>query len=242
MSLRRGKSFIRVAGRDARRSGICALHRAAAPIRRGYYTGGLRDLPACVKRPLGLVGDYGTPTRKIEVGSGFRPQPGYVHVDTDARAPHVEAHAPAWRLPFPDGWADQILSIHALEHIQPARMQQTLSEWRRVLRAGGVVRIHVPDSRALMEAFLAARKPEEKWPLIGAMLGMYANPGIQSPGDLHARADHQVLFDAALLIELLRDAGFYRIKDITSEVDDVHSRGWRPLIARISLVVEGVKP
>src|SRR4051812_12567043 len=43
--------------------------------------------------------------RNIELGSGYRPTPGYIHVDI-ARRPHVEFLIRSHKLPFADAWAD----------------------------------------------------------------------------------------------------------------------------------------
>jgi SAM-dependent methyltransferase len=233
ISRRRGA---RIIGRSVKRAATRAWNRSVAPVRRsGYFETTGRSV---VNRALGRSHET---IRRVEIGSGFRPQPGYFHIDTDSLAPHVEAFAPAWNLPLPNDWADEILAIHVLEHVHPRRLQQTLSEWHRVLRPGGCVRIHVPDSRALMEAFLQAGDSAQKWPLIGAILGMYASPAVSAPEQLEANADHQVLFDAPLLIDLLRASGFSEVADRTQDMADVHTAGWESLIPRISLVLVATK-
>jgi ubiquinone/menaquinone biosynthesis C-methylase UbiE len=153
----------------------------------------------------------------------------------------VEHFAQAWSLPFPDDWAEEILAIHVLEHVPPPRLAATLGEWRRVLRPGGKLRISVPDSAALMRAFLDASE-REKWSLIGALLGMYANPSVWTPDQLCAPADHQVLFDEHLLRSVLLSAGFTEFRNRSDTESDVHTEGWRPLIPQISIIAEVRKP
>jgi hypothetical protein len=198
--------------------------------------------PAFALHALGLADHEARGSRRIEIGSGLRPQPGYIHVDSNPLAPHVEAFAFAWELPFPDGWGEEILAIHVLEHVRPPLLARTLAEWRRVLAHGGVLRVHVPDSATLMRTYLAADDTAVKWSLIGAILGMYGSPEVKGPGDLAHSADHQVLFDAALLSDVLTGAGFTDIRDRTQEVEDVHTVGWRPLVERLSIVMEARNP
>jgi SAM-dependent methyltransferase len=224
-----------------------AAHRPVMVVRRQYYADGmartvLERLPDAARSRLGIDDDAARSTRKIEIGAGPYPQSGYLHVDIDPGARHLEARAVAWDLPFEDDWADEILSIHAVEHIPPRLLARTLHEWRRVLRPGGAVRIHVPNSPSLMEAYLAAETRREKWMLSGALLGMYCGPDVQGPDDLSVRSDHQILFDRSLLLGELNGAGFVELVDLTDQVTDRHTSPWKDVVDRYSIIVEGKKP
>jgi SAM-dependent methyltransferase len=221
-------------------------HRPAMALRRRYYADGtlasvVSLMPAGVRLRLGLDDEAARSQRRIEIGGGPFPRPGYLHVDTDPKARHLEARAVAWELPFPDDWADEILSIHTLEHIHPRLLQRTLREWHRVLRPGGAVRVHVPNSPALMEAYLSAEDDAHRWMLSGALLGMYGSPAIRGPEDIPSDADHQILFDRPLLFTALQHAGFVDLADLTEIVTDRHTEGWREVVDRCSLVAEGRK-
>src|ERR1700682_6456397 len=228
--------------RPWREAGGAWLHRAGAPIRRRYYQDGwgrsaTRALSPTWQRRLGLDDEAGVGSRRLEIGSGGRPQPGYIHVDQDPFAWHVEAVAPAWRLPFPDNWADEILAVHSLEHVHPHFLLPTLAEWRRVLRPGGRLRVHVPNSPRIMERFMEAPR-DAKWALMGALLGMYPAPDIATPEHLLWPSDHQILFDAELLRWALETAGYCDAVDLTSELTDVHTEAWKDLVSDISLIFE----
>jgi SAM-dependent methyltransferase len=223
------------------------LRRALVVIRRRYYVDGsaaplIERLPRRWRMRLGLQDGSARGSRRIEIGAGPHPQPGYLHVDVDPHAAHLEARAPAWELPFPGGWATEILSIHQLEHIAPRRLHETLREWYRVLRPGGLVQIHVPNSPALMEAYLAAGSAREKWMLSGALLGMYCGPEVQGPEDLSVPSDHQIFFDRSLLLGSLEQAGFTDLADLTEQVTDRHTASWREVVDRDSIVVQGRRP
>jgi SAM-dependent methyltransferase len=229
--------------RPVRRVWWKSTNRLAAVLRRSRYVGSGILASAVPRRfwsRFGLDDDLAVRSHRLEIGSGRRPQPGYVHVDPDWCAPHAEFFSYAWRLPFPDGWADEVLSIHLLEHVHPRRLRETLSEWRRVLRHGGRIEVHVPDSARLMRAYICA-PPKDKWRLIGALLGMYANAGVATPEELTADADHQLLLDAPLLETVLREAGFTGVRNISACVSDAHTEGWRDVVGRLSLVIEAYK-
>jgi SAM-dependent methyltransferase len=225
--------------REARGTVGAAIRRAAS--RDEFQVGARGVLSSYLRRGLDehLMPPPGS--RRIEIGCGLRPQPGYIHVDTNRSARHVEFFARAWDLPFQDDWAEELLSIHVLEHVPPRLLKATLAEWYRVLQPGGVLRVHVPDSEALMKAYLVGPR-EQRWSVIGALLGMYANAGIREPDELTERPDHHVLFDRDLLCDALLGAGFVELEDRSQVEGDVHTDGWSSVVRQISLIVRARKP
>ncbi|MDQ1710943.1 MAG: hypothetical protein QOE45_393 [Frankiaceae bacterium] len=211
----------------------------ALPLRRRAATGSpARLVPRALRTRLDLDGGRVDPLR-VELGSGPWPTPGYVHVDTDRHARHVEHRAPMWRLPFADGTVTEVLAVHCLEHVPPGRLRATLREWRRVLAPGGVAEVHVPNAPAVLRAFEGAPF-RRKWALTNGLLGTYLPAQELDPDDFDDRAnrpDHRSLFDLPLLAELLRDAGFGTVTDLTGVVTDRHSAAWAPYVADYSLVV-----
>jgi predicted SAM-dependent methyltransferase len=235
---------LRLVARRARRGGRRTVQSASAPLRRAYYLGGrtvLEGIPQRLRAWVGLDDRTAVGSRRVEIGSGSAPTPGYIHVDFDRNVPHVEYYLNSRSLPFPTNWADEILAIHTLEHVHPAALKATLAEWLRVLAPGKVLRVHVPDSRALMEAYLRAGA-ENRWSLMAALLGMYANPSVVRPEQLEKPCDHQVLFDAALLREVLDEAGFVDVTDLSAVESDRHTECWRELVPQISLIFSATKP
>jgi len=57
-------------------------------------------------------------------------------------------------LPFPDGSANAIYASHVLEHLYQEDGQNLIAESFRVLQPGGVLRVVVPDLRAIVEEYL----------------------------------------------------------------------------------------
>jgi SAM-dependent methyltransferase len=222
------------------------VQRVTVPVRRRYYLAGggrraIERLPAFVRAVAGLDDPSAIGSRRLEIGGGPHAQRGFLHVDIDPGAHHLEWVAPAWRLPVPDGWASEIVAIHALEHVEPARLLETLEEWHRALAPGGRVELHVPNGPALMRAFVERPVPE-KWPIMGSILGMYCSPEVRSPSGLTTRSDHQLIFDVPMLRWALESAGFAAVRDLTGVAEDRHSASWRPLVPDYSLIAEARKP
>jgi len=221
-------------------------NRITAPLRRRYYLEGrsgelVERLPGALRRRLGLDDPSAVGSRRVEVGGGPYAQRGHIHVDIDAYAAHLEVVAPAGELPFPAGWAQEVLAIHSLEHVHPRDLADVLEEWHRVLAPGGRVRIHVPNGPELFAAYLEA-PVQGKWRMMAAILGMFCGPGVTDPRALRYNADHQLIFDAPLLRSVLEEAGFTNVTDLTEQVVDRHTDGWREIVPHFSLVAEATKP
>lgn len=94
---------------------------------------------------------------KLNLGCGHRILPGYVNVDiaesrSDVR-PDVlcDLHRLA---PFADGTADEVLSVHVVEHFWRWEVADVLKEWMRVLKPGGEMILECPNLLTACEEFL----------------------------------------------------------------------------------------
>lgn len=59
------------------------------------------------------------------------------------------------RLPVPDETFDIVHSSHTLEHFRYTEFHEVFSEWARVLKVGGELRLHVPNLRYAAKRILA---------------------------------------------------------------------------------------
>jgi SAM-dependent methyltransferase len=179
-------------------------------------------------------------SRKIEMGPGWRPRPGYIHVDLDAASPDLDLLGSGHRLPSPDGWADEVLAVHMIEHVPPARLKDMLSEWHRVLGNGGVLELHTPDGRGIARALLhaASANKEAFWALQSALFGYgWAPAEVHRPEQFRQRGDHRTLFVFPVLAALLRQAGFSNIRDVSGVEPCHHMVDWASYVPGLSLEV-----
>ena len=144
---------------------------------------------------------------RLNLGSGERPLPGFVNVDTLADAPGVDVVADVTqRLPFDDGSAELIYAVHLLEHVATDRVPEVLADWRRVLRPGGVLMVAVPDldaiARILVDRAGWFTPPHNPW--LGAIYG-----GQKDEWDFHKTG-----FTAPWLAHLLENAGFGEVRHL----------------------------
>lgn len=144
---------------------------------------------------------------RLNLGSGTTPIPGFVNVDALPDAPGVGVVADiGHRLPFEDGSADLVYASHLLEHFPTDQVPELLAEWRRVLRAGGVLLVAVPD----LEVIARTLVKREGWftpphgPWLGALYG-----GQKDEYDFHKTG-----FTGPWLAHLMREAGFGEIERV----------------------------
>lgn len=230
--------------RHARRGSALLRRRAMTGLRASAYHWNAAERTTLISSLLEhVVTVPPAGERRIEVGSGARPSPGYIHVDVNPRAVELHILAPAHRLPFPDGWADELLSIHMIEHAPPSRLRAILHEWARVLGSDGVLHIHTPNGAALA-AVLASSDLEcsRYWAAQSALFGYGPGPqDCQQPEDLGERGDHRVALSFRVLADLLAEAGFAGIRDATGESPCCHLMAWEPYVPGLCLEVTATR-
>jgi hypothetical protein len=151
---------------------------------------------------------------RLDIGCGDSPRPGHIGVD---RLFGREA----FPLAFPDKSVDSIVASHVLEHFPHAQVQAVVTEWVRVLKPGGTIRIAVPDLAKIAENYLAGVQQNT----MGYLMG----------GQTDANDFHKTAFDREKLRKLLADCGLVLIKPWTSDIADCAAYP-------ISLNLEGSKP
>ena len=178
--------------------------------------------------------------RSVEVGSGWAPQRGYVHIDVDPAAPDIDLTARGTRLPIPDAWATQLLSIHMIEHVPPGQLGATFAEWHRVLMPGGSLSLHTPNGNSIAAALV---RQETFWPAQGAIFGYGRSPKeYLRPEDLGDSPGHRIVFTFEILRDLLESNGFVSVWDMSGKHPCYHHTGWAPYIENLCLEITARKP
>ena len=138
----------------------------------------------------------------LHLGCGQVHIPGFVHVDNQP-APHVDYVADVTRLDFiASDSADLIYASHLLEHFGRWEFRDTLTEWRRVLKPGGTLRLAVPDFAACAKIYYEKGLEDGLSGIIGLICG-----GQRDAGDYH-----KMIFDEPLLTRELRGQGFRNVR------------------------------
>jgi predicted SAM-dependent methyltransferase len=155
----------------------------------------------------------------INLGCGRSGKPGWINLDV-APAPGVTCTFDCRRqLPFADHTARGIYTEHFFEHIDyTEEAPHFLSECRRVLKAGGVLRIVVPDAEKYVRAYC-----DPGWEAMSRVRGLSEdrfdrfaecryNTKMELLNEVFRQAyEHKFAYDFATLEFILLKYGFSRV-------------------------------
>lgn len=161
-------------------------------------------------------------TRKLEIGSGNRPTPGYEHCDINPALPELDFVCSMENIPVEDNTYDEVRTVHVIEHVPIDIAKKALQEWHRIVKPGGLVHIDTPNFERNARLYVA---DNEKWlddfrslhPLEQEVLTLNGVPNktLWVNFKVFSTANqfdlHYCNYDAELLILLCREAGFDRV-------------------------------
>jgi glycosyltransferase involved in cell wall biosynthesis/GT2 family glycosyltransferase/predicted SAM-dependent methyltransferase len=98
---------------------------------------------------------------RIDIGVGDAPAPGYLHVDIQQKY-HVEVIADTKHLPFETNSLAEVRNAHLIEHFDKKELDEIFTEWIRVLKQGGLLRIICPDFRQICQKFVNGETDVER--------------------------------------------------------------------------------
>jgi predicted SAM-dependent methyltransferase len=149
---------------------------------------------------------------KLHVGCGRNYFTGWINIDNnsdhniDKLDLNLDLRVP---LPFDDGSADFIYNEHFLEHLTVAEGLRTLSEFRRVLKPNGVLRVAMPDLDDVVRQYFDPDWREQKW------LHKYGYTYVKTPAELinlnFREWGHKYLYNREELKRRLMEAGFVTV-------------------------------
>ncbi len=176
-------------------------------------------------------------------------------------SPKIFIHDIRKPLPFPDESASAVYASHVLEHLYFEQARNLIREAFRVLAGGGVLRIVVPDLRAIVQEYLGERpfgplsaefaslSPADRlnhrllmhWPTppSGRLLYRIYN----SWQDFHS---HKWMYDSDSLIGLFEGQGLVEVQPMDSHQSRIEDIAKVEDPSRIlnggGICIEGVKP
>ncbi len=153
---------------------------------------------------------------KLEIGSGNTVLEGWLGTDLKPRHDDVVEMDATKRFPLPDSCLDFVHAEHLIEHISYKQGQRTLSECRRVLKPGGVIRLATPDLERLVAVYRGDAGPEGEHYLQWVYSAyMRKAPHVHPTFMLNRQVrswGHTFIYDPTVLRMALEDAGFVDIE------------------------------
>ena len=179
-----------------------------------------------------------TEVRRLNWGCGTEPEPGWINSDIKA-GPGIDLPCDIRDgLPLEDRSIDYVVSIHALPEVPIDGQVGVLTELRRVLKDGGVLRLALPDLLKGVDAYRRGDRdyflvPDEDARSIGAKLIT----------QLVWYGYSKTLFVPDFVEELALDAGFSEIRHVAFRETTTEHEGITELDNREaeSLFVEAVR-
>ncbi|MEZ7812672.1 MAG: methyltransferase domain-containing protein [Paracoccaceae bacterium] len=180
----------------------------------------------------------------LHLGCWHREIPGFINVDL-CDFPHIHYKNSIDDLSmFRDNSVDLIYSSHSLEYFDRTEVFNVLTEWSRVLKTGGTLRIAVPDFEALSSLY------DEKKDISLILGPLYGAMTIKtSTGE--KKLYHKICYDFVSLKSTLENASFHSVRrydwknTIHKDYDD-HSQAYFPHFDKengklLSLNIEATK-
>lgn len=135
----------------------------------------------------------------LNLGCGPASSSEFINIDA---SPSAKTHilTDIQNLPmFKSNSVDLIYASHVIEHIPRGNLHNTLAEWFRVLKPGGILRFGVPHFDRLIEAYHASGNDVEV--IVSQLLGQ---DGLYD--------DHHTIWNEAFAIKVLTQAGFTNVE------------------------------
>jgi len=182
---------------------------------------------------------------KLHLGCGKRDfGKEWIHVD-GTKFPHVVFDNITKLDHFKNDFFHLMYASHVIEYFDREEVIPVLEEWVRVLRPGGILRLAVPDFRAMAALYIMGHqgKKFELDSFIGPLYGKMDMNG--------QKIYHKTVWDYDTLKPILESVGLttirsWRWQDVDHGKIDDHSQAYLPHMDKekgtlISLNMEGVK-
>ncbi len=192
----------------------------------------------CGRRWAAALGDAAERPMRLNLGCGDKILPGYVNVDVvESRAglkPDVicDLHDLA---PFAAGSAEEILSVHVVEHFWRWEIADVLREWLRVLKPGGRMIVECPNLASACRTFLENPEQFSRPDKDGqrTMWVFYGDPAWKDPLMIHrwgyTPESLRALLTEVGLADVRQEPAQFKLR----EPRDMRMVGTKPLEARL---------
>jgi len=146
---------------------------------------------------------------KLNIGSGTDYKRGWINIDNNSDD-NIEKLDLNWDLryplPFPDNSVDFIFNEHFVEHLTVEEARAILADLKRVLKAGGVLRIAMPDLAMVVDQYMNVDLADD--PVIKRFKMDFIQTKAERINMSFRWWGHKWLYDWEELDRRLRESGF----------------------------------
>ncbi len=151
---------------------------------------------------------------KLELGSGQRPTPGYVHNDLNA-FDGIELVGNPWELDIATGVVDEVLALGVIEHLTYEQALKTFARVYDWLKPGATFLFDVPDIAVWCRYLVEGTDLFTPQHVLATLYGWQ-----RWPGD-----EHKSGWTEDLLLSYLKTAGFFYAQATTEPFNVPVERG-----------------
>jgi SAM-dependent methyltransferase len=145
----------------------------------------------------------------LHLGCGEINHPQFVNVD-GLPAPHIHYVRKIDDLSFlPANKVDLIYACHCLEHFSHSKVYYVLTEWFRVLKKDGILRLSVPDFDLLLGIY--KDNDNSTYSIVGMLMGAQD----------YKYNFHMAIFNRSGLTDLLLKVGFSEVREWKPRSDEL---------------------
>lgn len=156
--------------------------------------------PTTTDEPADFIFDPEHHPRRLNLGCGFDIRPGYLNVDfQDFHSPDLVGDVRDLSM-LPADTFEEIIAIDVLEHLPRSDSEKGITEWARLLQAGGSLELQMPDVVACGRFLGEHDDVTAHTQMLGQLFGTQGYTG-----DFHLAG-----FTDIILADVLRTAGFHR--------------------------------
>lgn len=167
--------------------------------------------------------------KKINIGAGLDwKESGWETLDNIPGNYLKHQHfGKCWNSNLDNDSYDIVFSSHTLEHIPQFRIENTIAEFNRILKIGGMIRILVPNLKLAAKAYLNGDKSffkiskhySDEFGIGASFMRLMISPGSQTLAisreydEVIGGYAHLYCFDYEIMYKLLKKWGFGKIKE-----------------------------
>jgi len=169
---------------------------------------------------------------RLNLGCGDKILEGYINVDfaESRKGNKPDVIADLRELDFSEGYADEIMAIHVIEHFYLWEAEEMLKHWLTILKPGGELILECPNiltaAKRLVENPELAAKAEGKDGQI-AMWPLFGDPSWRDPLMCHKWG-----YTPLTLVELLKKCGYEDVRQEKAMFKQKEPRDMRIVGAR----------
>lgn len=143
----------------------------------------------------------------VQLGCGHKPWAGWINIDGERGSRYADLVADLKSIPLATGGADVAVAIHVLEHFYAWEVPEVLSEWKRILKPGGMLIVELPCMDKVIRYMSQCIAQQHAFAMPMTWWAMWGDPKYKDPAMCHKWG-----YTEGLLKYTLETAGFTNVQ------------------------------